>query len=122
MKIKNSIFPPKYTRYGKNVMNQNCSPPEDLKFTLDNCLIKKKKFSFLTGKIVLKINNFVFHQNHARYETIFIFKCKCGSNGYKIKLERKYYNKNMSLTADRALSKWNFLLHLKSKKSLVMCM
>ena len=25
IKIKNSIFPPKYTRYEKNVMKQNCS-------------------------------------------------------------------------------------------------
>ena len=30
MKIKNSIFPRKYTKYGKNVGEQYCSPSEDL--------------------------------------------------------------------------------------------
>ena len=30
IKIKNSIFPPKYTRYGKNVRIQNCLFQKDL--------------------------------------------------------------------------------------------
>ena len=32
-------------------------------------------------------------------------KCQCGSHGYKVKIEREYYNKNVFHKADRALSK-----------------
>ena len=48
-----------------------------------------------------------------------IFKRNCGSNGYKIKIEREHYDENVFLKADRASSKWNFLFNLKSKTKLV---
>ena len=35
------------------------------------------------------------------------------------KIERESHDKNVFLKADRALSKFNFLLHLKSEKNLV---
>ena len=34
---------------------------------------------------------------------VFCFLCKFGSNGYKVKLKRENYDKNVYLTADRAL-------------------
>ena len=34
--------------------------------------------------------------------------CKCGSDGYKVKIEREYHDENVFLKSDRSLSKLHF--------------
>ena len=88
---------------------------------------KNKYFLFLPRKKWLKINNSVFQQNYAKYETIVILFSDNESvalMGIKLKssAKREYYDENVFLKVDGALSKWNFLLYSKSKKKLVICM
>ena len=46
-------------------------------------------------------------------------KCKCGFNGYKVKIECEHQDEYVLFKADRALSKLNFISYLQSEKNLV---
>ena len=52
MKIKNSIFPPKYTRYGKNVRKQNCLFQKDLQLCSGTNFLKASKL----GSVMIRKN------------------------------------------------------------------
>ena len=69
IKMKNSICPPKYTRYRKNAKKQNC--------------LFQKHLQYWCWSFFHRIYNFCLLMKNI------ISKCKCGSTGYEIKIERK---------------------------------
>ena len=57
MKIENSIFPPKYTRYEKNVKKQNCLFQKDLQLWSKTFFHRSYIFCLLM-KNIIKSRNF----------------------------------------------------------------
>ena len=74
-----------------------------------------------------KVYNFLLEHFLTRYifyvyELHNLFYWKCSFNGYKVKktsAKREYYDEDVFLKADRALSKLNFLFYSNSKTNLV---
>ena len=72
----------------------------------------------------MKIKNLIFTPKYIKYGNkkqngLFYKDLKIVFNGNKVKIEDEYYDKNVFLKADRALSKLNFLFDSKSKTNLV---
>ena len=54
IKIKNSIFPSKYTRYGKNDRKQNCSSPEDIQICFRSFFDRRRSFALIAKNVIKK--------------------------------------------------------------------
>ena len=62
IKIKNSIFPPKYTRYEKNVVDNIVHPKKIYRFTSDHFSIGRVVFVLIV-KNIIKDEKFHFAPN-----------------------------------------------------------
>ena len=66
MIIKNSTFPPKYTRYGKNIRKQNCSFQKDLQIRSWRIFHKSYFFLFIHQKRFYENQKIQFSRQNIR--------------------------------------------------------